>query len=82
MLARRACTLPAAPPCNTPPAAAIKPKHGLLEGVYDTIGMVNAPQLSAAFKSGRLAARAGRVESLTSGGVKLEDGSELQVRLS
>ena len=87
-----ACPLPsgkcpsrgsAAPPTPAPaplPAAAIKPKQGLLEGVYDTVGMVDSRQLSKAFKSGRLAAKAGRVSAVTPTGVDLEDGTSLEVR--
>lgn len=74
---------PSAPRASSPPSlpaplpAALKPRHGLLEGVYDTIGMVDAAALRAAFRSGRLAARADRVAALTATGVQLEGGSQL-----
>ena len=61
-------------------AAALKPRHGLLAGVYDTIGMLDAKELSRAFKSGRLVGHAGYVESVGANSVKLSDGTELQVR--
>lgn len=63
-----------------PPAAELKPKHGLLAGVYDTIGMVDSASLRGAFKSGALAGRRARVEGLEPGAVRLDDGSTLPVR--
>ncbi|GAB4822167.1 hypothetical protein N2152v2_009213 [Parachlorella kessleri] len=58
--------------------AALKPRHGLLTGVYDTIGMIDSKELSRAFKSGRLVGHAGYVESVGANSVKLSDGTELQ----
>lgn len=62
------------------PAGGIKPKHGLLEGIYDTIGIVDSRELSKAFKSKQLAARAASIKAVTADGVELSDGSKLTVR--
>ena len=61
-------------------AGQLKPEHGLLAGIYDTIGMVNAPALRKAFKSGKLATRAARVESVSGNTLHLTDGTTLEVR--
>lgn len=57
---------------------AIKPKHGLLPGIYDTIGMVDSKQLSKAFRSSRLAARAARIERVEGRVLRLSDGTTLE----
>lgn len=46
--------------------------------MYDTIGMVNSPALSSAFKSGRLQARNARVESVRGHTLTLSDGTTLE----
>ncbi|KAL4420002.1 hypothetical protein ABPG75_007100 [Micractinium tetrahymenae] len=56
----------------------IKPEHGLLPGIYDTIGMVDSKQLSAAFRSGRLAAMAARIEGVEGKTLRLSDGSTVE----
>ena len=79
------CICPRGAPCHpatlpSPPAASLKPRHGLLEGIYDTIGIVDSKELSLAFKSGRLAARAARVEGVSGDTLALDDGGKpLQV---
>lgn len=45
--------------------------------MYDTVGMLDAGALRAAFRSGRLGARAGRVAALAPAGVQLEGGGQL-----
>ncbi|PRW32555.1 flavo involved in K+ transport [Chlorella sorokiniana] len=56
----------------------ISPKHGLLTGIYDTIGMVNSTELSRAFTSGQLAARKARVEKVDGKTLTLSDGSTIE----
>jgi hypothetical protein len=70
--------LPCPRPRN-PPAAQLVPKHGLLEGIYDTVGMVDAPKFAKAFRSGAVGVSHTRVVGVEAdGGVQLSDGSTLQ----
>ena len=58
----------------------VVPKHGLLEGIYDTIGMVPAEKFRKAFKSKRLQAVSGEVAKFDGNKLILADGSEIEVK--
>lgn len=55
------------------------PKH--LEGIYDTIGMVDSKKFSKAFKSGKLQSQIGEVKSVEGKKLILADGSVIEVRI-
>jgi hypothetical protein len=62
-------------------AASLKPHHGLLAGIYDTIGIVDSRELAQAFNSKRLTGRTASVEAVVGDEVNLSDGTTLQVLL-
>lgn len=57
----------------------IVPEHGLLEGVYDTIGIVPHATVAKAFKSGAVSAYKAEVTALQGNTVQLSDAKELKV---
>jgi len=55
------------------------PAHGLLEGIYDTIGIVAHAEVAKAFKSGAIKAHKAEVVELGSTVAHLSDGRSVKV---
>ena len=66
--------------CSAEP---LVPEHGFLSGLYDTIGIVDAPAVKAAFSSGDVEGLLGEVDTTLPGKcIKLKgSGAVIEVRI-
>lgn len=65
-------------PFHTGTPSNLIPKHGLLDGIYDTIGIVDSKKLSKAFKSKKVTGKLAEVNSVNGKKLVLSDGTEIE----
>ena len=67
-------------PFHTGTPSKLVPKHGLLKGIYDTIGMVDAPKVRKAFKKKKVVGHLAEIEQVNTHdrSILLSDGSKVE----